>query len=73
MELVLRDLAMADIELGRISSAAVDLCVAFLLRGTKFVEAMEVTFTYCALCLVYCAKNVLCLVGTLDVCCRTGS
>ena len=43
MELVLRSLADRDISRGAFPSAAVDLVVMFLLRETKYVDAMEVS------------------------------
>lgn len=43
MELVLRSLADRDISRGAFPSAAVDLAVMFLLRETKYVDAMEVS------------------------------
>jgi hypothetical protein len=42
VEMVLRALAEADIAHSRCPAPAVDVCVAFLLRETKFVEAIEV-------------------------------
>ena len=43
MELFLQQLALEDIHRATLPSAAVDVCVAFLLKNGKFVEAMEVT------------------------------
>lgn len=41
--MVLRALADADIEHGRYPSPAADVCVSFLLRETRFMEALEVS------------------------------
>ena len=43
VSLVLKALADADIQNGRYPSPAVDVCVAFLLRETRFMEALEVS------------------------------
>lgn len=52
---MLRDLAMADAEQGRAGSPATDLCVAFLLRTSKYIEAMEVFTVVCDT--LYCAEQ----------------
>ena len=53
MELVLRSLADRDISRGAFPSAAVDLAVMFLLRETKYVDAMEVSIMLLLLLALY--------------------
>jgi hypothetical protein len=42
VELFLKKLASNDVQNGILNSAAVDVCVAFLLKNAKCAEAMEV-------------------------------
>lgn len=49
VELVLRDLAAAELEKQSLSAPAADLCVAFLVRRARFADAIEVHERHAAL------------------------
>jgi len=49
VELVLRDLAAAELERQSMAAPAVDLCVAFLIRRAQFADAVEIHERHAAL------------------------